>query len=101
MTFAATDFQWNLVRPPETFQVVSIHLARRGPALGTAKNNHGPAWPERLAATPRLVLELADRKYTVFQRGGHLLVHPPRATAFHKQSCIPLAAKLPFKPFMA
>src|SRR5262249_29688972 len=34
--------QRDLVRPPEAFQVVPVHLARGRPAFGGAENDHGP-----------------------------------------------------------
>src|SRR5208337_5534486 len=52
--------QRNLVRSPETFQVVPVHFPWRGPAFGAAEDDHGPARSKGLAGLPRLLLVLPD-----------------------------------------
>ena len=75
----------DLVQRPEAFQIVSVHLARGRPALGAAEDDHGPARPLRLAALPRLLLDLADLQHRLFQGGGHGLVHSVRVVALDEQ----------------
>src|SRR5208282_1026599 len=50
----------DLVRPPESFQVVLINLPRRRPSLGAAQDDHRPSRSDRFAGPPRLLLDLAD-----------------------------------------
>src|SRR5262245_21993569 len=93
--------QRNLVRSPETFQVVPIHLPRGRPTLGTAENDHGPAWPESLPGPPGLLLDLADLQDTLFQGSGHGLVHAVWVAPFHKIRCVPVADEQRLQLLMA
>src|SRR5215510_14276742 len=74
--------QRNLVRSPETFEVVTINLSWSSPTFGTAKYNEGPPRPERFSRTPCLLLDLADFQNTVFQGSGDRLVHAAWVTTF-------------------
>src|ERR1700737_4127412 len=76
--------QRDLVRAPEAFQVVSVHLARGRPALGASQYDHRPSRPEGLATPPRLILEFADLQDAVLQGRGHRLVHAFVVAAFDK-----------------
>src|SRR5438046_1521341 len=81
----------DLVRTPVALEVVLAQLPRGGPTFGAAQYDHGPARPESLSGTPRLLLDLADLQDTLFQGGGHSLVHSARVTAFDKVRCVPVA----------
>ena len=89
------------MRPPETFQVVSIHLPRRRPTLRAAQNDHRPARTERLAGTPRLVLDLADLQDALFQRCRHRLVHAARIAALDEIRCVAVADEQRLQLLMA
>ena len=72
------------MRPPEAFEIVAVHLARGGPALGAAQDDDRPARPKGLAGLPRLFLNLTDLQDAVLQGGGHCLVHAFVVAAFHE-----------------
>src|SRR5206468_5262710 len=80
----------DLVRTPIALEVVLAQLPRGGPTFGAAQHDHGPARPESLSGTPRLLLDLADLQDTLFQSGGHSLVHSARVTAFDKITRVPV-----------
>jgi hypothetical protein len=83
----------NLMRPPEAFEVVSVHLSRGGPALGAAQDDHRPARPKRLAGLPRLFLDLAYLQHAMLEGGGHRLVHAFVIAAFHEIGGVPVTDK--------
>jgi hypothetical protein len=74
----------NLVRAPEALEVVTADISRRGPALGTAKDDHGPAGAERLAGGPRLFLVRSDLLDASLKRRCHGLVHAGEVGTFDK-----------------
>ncbi len=74
----------DLMGSPETFQIVSVHLPGGCPAFGTSKNDHRPAGAVSRTGLPGLFLELANLQDTVFQSGGHRLMHALRIAALHE-----------------
>ena len=64
-----------LMRAPEAFHLVAVHLLGAGPALRTTQHDHRPARAAGLAACARLLLDPANLQHAVLQSGGHLLVH--------------------------
>src|SRR5262245_18915152 len=78
------------MRAPEAFEVMATHFARGRPALWAAKDDHWPAWPERLSAASRLLLHLADFQDAMFHGCGHRLMHAEWITAFDKIRCVPI-----------
>ena len=60
---------------------MAVHFLRAGPTLGRTQHDHRPARPLGTATVARLLLNRADLSDTVFERGGHFLVHSLRLVA--------------------
>jgi hypothetical protein len=67
--------QRNLVRTPEAFNPISVHLQRRTPTLWRSQHHHGPSRPGRNAARPALFLMSPDPLQATLKCCGHRLVH--------------------------
>src|SRR5580704_7710472 len=63
---------------------MAVDLSRRGPALGTAQDDHRPTWPKGLPGLACLFLDFADLQDAVLQGGGHRLVHAFVVSALYK-----------------
>src|SRR5664280_1424963 len=75
-----------LVRPPRSFDPVTVQLLGTSPSLRRAQDDHWPAWPLRRHSgrrVPRLLLDRSNLEHAVFHHTGHFLVHQRRVIAFY------------------
>src|SRR3954447_12152971 len=72
----------NLVRSPETFDLLAIHFFRARPTLWRSQDDHWPARASELSGLSRVALNLADLINALFKHLGHSLVHEFRIAAF-------------------
>ena len=65
----------HLVRAPAVLHRLAVHLARAGPALGRAQDDHRPARPLGHAALARGLLDLGDLVQRLVEHGRKALVN--------------------------
>ena len=83
--------QRDLVRAPETFNLVPVDLAGAGPALGGAQHDHRPLGQVLRTPGARLVLDGSDLVHHRVQGRGKQLVDRLRIVAFDEIRLVAIA----------
>src|SRR6516164_4838325 len=90
----------DLMRTPEALEVVVADLPRRSPTFRASQHDHRPPRPHSLTTVSSLFLDLADLQNTMFQCGGHRLMHAGRIAPFYKIRRVTVADEQRFQLFM-
>src|SRR6478609_1129365 len=93
--------EWNLMRTPGTFCLVSLYGFWTGPALRRPQHDHRPARALRLARGTRFALDRTNAPDSLIQCGSHLLVHFGRIGTFDEDRCIAVADEQGFQLLVA
>ena len=83
----------HLVRAPRVLDLLPVDLARPGPALGRAEDQHRPRGPLRLAVLARAPLDLGDAVERRVERSRERLVHGLGLVARHDHRVPAVAAE--------
>src|ERR1700735_325932 len=82
----------DLVRAPESLQVVVVDLPRRRPSLGAAQNDHRQSRADRFPGVTRFVLDFADLEDAVRNGRSNRLLPALRVAAFDEIRRVPLSS---------